>query len=199
MFVAWGTSQEFTKNFTTIEDNIGDSLVVVKVVFLKRIYSETNGNKVTWKVLKGIFILATWEHCTLEKSEFLWHRNFEEFLYRWQTSWNDFRGKELPTWEKKTFSPSSTYRLNVLLLQLHSLCHFGERLFNDFPLITLISITYECHVISPGLARLRPCQLETKHSFWKLNLYLLIMNKGGSLWASSLGLRLGLAPRQVMF
>lgn len=52
MFVAWGTSQEFTKNFTTIEDNIGDSLVVVKVVFLKRIYSETNGNKVTWKVLK---------------------------------------------------------------------------------------------------------------------------------------------------
>lgn len=82
MFVAWGTSEEFTKDFTTIKDNITKSLVVVKVVFLKRISSETNGNKVTWKVLKGIFILATWEHFTLEKSEFLWHRNFEEFLYR---------------------------------------------------------------------------------------------------------------------
>ena len=101
LFVAWGTSEEFTKDFTTIKDNITKSLVVVKVVFLKRISSETNGNKVTWKVLKGIFILATWEHFTLEKSEFLWHRNFEEFLYRWQTSWNDFRSKELPTRKKK--------------------------------------------------------------------------------------------------
>lgn len=70
LFVAWGTSEEFTKDFTTIKDNITKSLVVVKVVFLKRISSETNGNKVTWKVLKGIFILATWEHFTLEKSEF---------------------------------------------------------------------------------------------------------------------------------
>lgn len=125
MFAAWGTSEEFTKNFTTIKDNITNSLVVVKVVFLKRISIETNGNKVSWKVLKGIFILATWEHCTLEKSEFLWHRNFEELLYRRQTSLNDFRSKELPTPpppKKKTFNRSSTYRLNVLLLQLHSLC-----------------------------------------------------------------------------
>lgn len=52
MFAAWGTSEEFTKNFTTIKDNITNSLVVVKVVFLKRISIETNGNKVSWKVLK---------------------------------------------------------------------------------------------------------------------------------------------------
>ena len=33
MFVAWGTSEEFTKDFTTIKDNITNSLGVVKVVF----------------------------------------------------------------------------------------------------------------------------------------------------------------------
>lgn len=59
MFVAWGTSGEFIKNFTAIKDNITNSLVVVKVVFLKKIPSETNGNKVAWKVLKGIFVLVT--------------------------------------------------------------------------------------------------------------------------------------------